>query len=52
MKKNTKFIWNSSHDKCVNTVKNLFKNNKVLKLFNSKLDIAIETDASSVGIAL
>ena len=50
MKKNTKFIWNSSHDKCVNTVKNLFKNNKVLKLFNSKLDIAIETDASSVGI--
>ena len=50
MKKNVKFIWNDSHDKCFQTIKNLFKSNNVLKFFDPKLDVAIECDASSVGI--
>lgn len=50
LKKNTKFHWNAAHEKCFQTIKNLFKCNTVLKLFDPKLETAIETDASSVGI--
>ena len=50
LKKNTKFHWSSKHDNAVLTIKELFKGNKILRLFNPKLDTALETDASSCGL--
>lgn len=49
-RKNASFEWSIDQNKCFNLVKDMFRSDKVLKLFNSKLESAIETDASSCGI--
>ena len=51
LKKGVKYIWNKGQETCFNTVKNLFKKDNVLKLFNPKLPTAVECDASMNGIA-
>lgn len=50
LKKNAKFQWSAEQEQCFTLVKNLFKSKKVLRLFDSKLESALETDASSGGI--
>ena len=50
LKKNTKFIWNSKLESTFNKIKSIFKENKILKLFDPNLNTAIETDASAYGI--
>lgn len=52
LKKNSKFQWGKEQNKCVSKIKNLFKSDKVLKLFNPKLETALETDASSYGLGV
>jgi hypothetical protein len=51
LKKNVQFTWTKEHQACFETIKNLFRGDKILKLFNPNLETAIETDASSYGIA-
>ena len=51
LKKNVKFVWEESQQKCFNLIKNLFKNHNVLKIFDSKKETMLETDSSSYGTA-
>ena len=50
LKKGAKFEWNDTHTKCFNMIKELFTSSKVLRRFVPTLPIAIESDASSLGI--
>ena len=50
LKKDTKFSWDKSTQEAFDVIKNMFSSNKVLKLFDPKLETAIETDASPYGI--
>ena len=51
LKKNVKFDWQNAQQNSFDTVKNLFKSQKVLKLFNPKYETLLETDSSSYGTA-
>ena len=50
LKKETKFHWGSEQSKSFHHVKDLFKTNKVLKMFNPNHDTLLETDSSGYGI--
>ena len=51
LRKDSKFVWGTEQINNFKYIKNVFKSDKVLKLFDSKLETSIETDASSYGIA-
>ena len=50
LRKGQKFQWNDEHDKCFNLIKDLFRSDKILRMYNPELQIALETDASSMGL--
>ena len=50
LRKNTKFVWGTTQVEAFHKIKSIFKSPKILRLFNPKLETAIETDASSYGI--
>ena len=51
LKKGTKFVWGNEQQQCFDTVKDLFCNHKVLKLYNPKNATMLECDASNYGVA-
>ena len=51
LKKNNIFRWDSHHQNCFDSIKSLFKNADVLKIFDSNKETLLETDSSSYGVA-
>ena len=52
LKKNNKFCWGDLQNDAFNLIKQLFKNNSVLKLYNPKFETLLETDASGYGLGV
>ena len=51
LKKSSKFIWGPDQEKSFTTIKKLFLNNDVLKMFDSHHETMLETDSSGYGTA-
>ena len=51
LKKCVKFHWGPDQQKCFQLIKQLFKSNKILKLYNASHETLLETDSSGYGIA-
>ena len=51
LKKEVKFHWGPEQQICLEIIKDLFRSNRVLKLFNPHYETLLETDSSSYGIA-
>lgn len=50
IKKNVEFLWTPDHDKLLQELKHLMSNLPVLKIFDPKLPITIQCDASQSGL--
>lgn len=50
LKKNVIFQWENSHSEAVNKIKNILVSNTVLKNFDTKKQITIQTDACQEGL--
>lgn len=50
LKKNVIFKWEMIHSNCIDSIKNILTSPQVLKPFNEKMPIVIQTDASQNGI--
>jgi len=51
LRKGVKFQWDQEQQICFEKVKDIFANNKVLKLYNASYETLLETDSSGYGIA-
>ena len=50
LKKNTPFQWTEEHQKCFNLMKNLFKHDHFLKIFDAGKETMMECDSSGYGV--